>query len=43
MELLNQHTAENWILLYVDRWLKAGIEQEDGRTRGREKGTPEEG
>ena len=43
MELLSQHTAEKWILLYVDRWLKAGIEQEDGSIRGREKGTPQGG
>ena len=42
-ELLQQHTEENWILLYVDRWLKAGIEQEDGSIRGREKGTPQGG
>jgi len=43
MELLNQHTTEKWILLYVDRWLKAGIEQEDGSIQGREKGTPQGG
>ena len=43
MVLLNQHTAEKWILLYVDRWLKAGIEQEDGSIQGREKGTPQGG
>lgn len=43
MVLLNQHTAEKWILLYVDRWLKAGIEQEDGSILGREIGTPQGG
>src|SRR4051794_35276147 len=30
MELLGKHTKERWILMYVERWLKAGVEQEDG-------------
>lgn len=43
MVLLKQHTEEKWILLYVERWLKAGIEQEDGSIQAREKGTPQGG
>lgn len=43
MELLRQHTEEKWILLYVERWLKAGIEQEDGTIVARTKGTPQGG
>jgi group II intron reverse transcriptase/maturase len=43
MQLLQQHTEENWVLLYVTRWLKAGIEQEDGSIAGRTKGTPQGG
>jgi RNA-directed DNA polymerase len=43
MELLKQHTREKWVLLYVERWLKAGIEQEDGRILARTKGTPQGG
>ena len=43
MELLKQHTQEKWILLYVERWLKAGVEQEDGSILERTKGTPQGG
>ena len=43
MELLRLHTQEKWILLYVERWLKAGVEQEDGSILGRTKGTPQGG
>jgi RNA-directed DNA polymerase len=43
MELLKLHTQEKWILLYVDRWLKAGVEQEDGTILERTKGTPQGG
>lgn len=43
MDLLKQHTQEKWVLLYVERWLKAGIEQEDGSIADRTKGTPQGG
>jgi RNA-directed DNA polymerase len=43
MQLLQQHTQENWVLLYVERWLKAGVEQEDGSIAARTKGTPQGG
>ncbi|MEP7318329.1 MAG: group II intron reverse transcriptase/maturase [Panacibacter sp.] len=43
MDLLRQHTQEKWVLLHVERWLKAGIEQEDGSITGRTKGTPQGG
>lgn len=43
MELLEQHTTEKWVLLYVERWLKAGVEQEDGSIAVRQKGTPQGG
>ena len=43
MQLLQQHTQEKWVLLYVNRWLKAGIEQEDGSIAARTKGTPQGG
>jgi group II intron reverse transcriptase/maturase len=43
MRLLSDHTQEKWIHLYVERWLKAGIEQEDGSIKAREKGTPQGG
>ena len=43
IELLQKHTQEKWVLLYVERWLKAGVEQEDGSIKAREKGTPQGG
>lgn len=43
MELLNQHTEERWVLLYVSRWLKAGVLQEDGSIKARDSGTPQGG
>jgi len=43
MKLLQQHTQEKWVLMYVERWLKAGVEQEDGGITARTKGTPQGG
>ena len=43
LHLLEQHTKEKWVLMYVERWLKAGVEQEDGSIAARMKGTPQGG
>lgn len=43
MKMVSYHTQEKWVLLYTDRWLKAGIEQADGSIATREKGTPQGG
>jgi len=43
MKMVNHHTQEKWVLLYTERWLKAGIEQADGSIAAREKGTPQGG
>jgi len=52
LDLLGQHTQEKWVLMYVERWLKAGVEQEDARLNdkvgqgsitARTKGTPQGG
>jgi RNA-directed DNA polymerase len=43
LQLLEQHTQESWVLMYVERWLKAGVEQEDGSIAARTKGTPQGG
>jgi group II intron reverse transcriptase/maturase len=43
MKMLNYHTQEKWVLLYTERWLKAGIEQADGSIAARQKGTPQGG
>jgi group II intron reverse transcriptase/maturase len=43
LQLLGQHTQERWVLLYTERWLKAGVEQGDGSIIARTKGTPQGG
>ncbi len=40
---LEWHTWEPFVLMYVERWLKAGVEQEDGTIVARTKGTPQGG
>jgi RNA-directed DNA polymerase len=35
------HTDERWVLLYVERWLKAPVQMPDGTLLAREKGTPQ--
>jgi RNA-directed DNA polymerase len=35
------HTDERWILLYVERWLKAPIQQGDGTLQARDRGSPQ--
>lgn len=43
MKMVSHHTQEKWVLLYTERWLKAGIEQTDGSIAARAKGTPQGG
>ena len=35
------HTDERWVLLYIERWLRAPMQMADGTLREREKGTPQ--
>lgn len=42
LQLLQLHTQEQWILLYVERWLKAEVES-DGTITARQTGTPQGG
>ncbi|MGH8933518.1 MAG: group II intron reverse transcriptase/maturase, partial [Egibacteraceae bacterium] len=35
------HTDERWVLLYIDRWLRAPIQMPDGTLRERQMGTPQ--
>ena len=43
LQLLQQHSPEKWVIMYAERWLKAGVEQEDGNVVSRTKGTPQGG
>jgi RNA-directed DNA polymerase len=35
------HTDQRWILLYVERWLKAPLQREDSSLVERDRGTPQ--
>ncbi len=38
---VRHHSACNWVLLYIDRWLEAPVQLADGGLERREKGTPQ--
>jgi len=41
LRAVRRHTDERWILLYVERWLKAPLQQKDGTLVRRDRGTPQ--
>ena len=41
LKAVADHTDQRWILLYVERWLKAPLQLEDGTLVERERGTPQ--
>ncbi|MCI0559440.1 MAG: reverse transcriptase domain-containing protein, partial [Nitrososphaera sp.] len=41
MEAVRKHTDCKWLLLYIERWLKAPIQDKNGNLHTREKGTPQ--
>lgn len=43
MKALRRHNQEKWVLMYVDRWLKAPVVKADGQEQARGKGTPQGG
>ncbi len=43
MRAVRAHTKEKWVLLYIERWLKAPIEMPDGTQKLPRKGTPQGG
>jgi len=43
MKAVRTHIKEDWILLYIERWLTAPFEAEDGTRLPRERGTPQGG
>lgn len=40
---IRHHIQEPWVLLYLERWLKAPVQEEDGTLRVRDRGTPQGG
>ena len=43
MKAVRKHTQERWVILYIERWLKAPMQQEDGSLVERTRGTPQGG
>jgi RNA-directed DNA polymerase len=43
MKMVSHHVQDKWVLLYTERWLKAGVEQADGSIAARVKGSPQGG
>jgi RNA-directed DNA polymerase len=43
MSAVKKHTKEPWLLLYVQRWLQAPMQEVDGTISERTKGTPQGG
>jgi RNA-directed DNA polymerase len=41
LKAVAHHTDERWILLYIERWLKAPIQMPGGSVVARERGTPQ--
>jgi RNA-directed DNA polymerase len=41
LKAVAHHTDERWVLLYIERWLKAPMQMPDGTLIPREKGTPQ--
>ena len=43
MKAVEKHTDSKWERLYIERWLRAPLEKEDGTQEERHKGTPQGG
>ena len=43
LKAVRQHTDCSWVLLYIDRWLRAPVQMEDGSVVPRMAGTPQGG
>ena len=41
MRAVKKHTNEKWILLYIERWLKAPVQDADGNVEARNQGSPQ--
>jgi len=43
MKAVRKHTDNKWVILYIERWLKAPLEMPDGTRVARDKGIPQGG
>lgn len=43
LKAVRHHTRERWIVMYIERWLKAPVRMRDGTMQQRTRGTPQGG
>lgn len=43
MKAVKKHTQCRWVILYIERWLKAPMQMPDGSKKQRDRGTPQGG
>lgn len=43
LKAVRHHTQERWVVMYIERWLKAPVQMPDGAMVARERGTPQGG
>ena len=43
LRAVKKHAKETWMVPYIERWLKAPVQEEDAQLVPREKGTPQSG
>lgn len=43
LEMVKKHTDEEWVVLYIKRWLTTPFQMEDGEIKQRNSGTPQGG
>lgn len=41
LKAVSKHTQLRWVMLYIERWLKAPLQREDGALIQRDRGTPQ--
>ena len=41
LKAVSHHSSDSWVLLYVERWLRAPVQHADGRIKERTKGSPQ--
>ena len=41
MKTVRHHVKTPWVLLYIERWLKAPVQKQDGSREERTKGSPQ--
>ena len=41
MKAVQHHDKTPWVLLYIERWLKAPVQRQDGSQQERTKGSPQ--